>query len=154
MPEYVENITGGKICHRFLKDSTSAERKLLSIYADATNNEASAYPADSPIALGHVLELSAEHKITRGMPGTHPLPLYPPMYTIQSGSYDNGIAMHGLVFGDVILDSRNYILKFTDKLEKECWFQVAVYSQNSFSSGTHITPAPRIDTHQFANIYH
>ena len=154
MPEYVENITGGKICHLFLKTSTPAERKLLSISADATNNEASGYPAHSPITLGHVLELSMGHKISRGMPGTDPLPLYPPMYTVKTGTHDNEIAMHGLVLADVILNSRNYILKFADKLEKECWFQVAVYSQNSFSSGTHITPAPRIDTHQFANIYH
>ncbi|KJA23352.1 hypothetical protein HYPSUDRAFT_54344 [Hypholoma sublateritium FD-334 SS-4] len=83
MPEYVENITGGKICHLFLKASTPAERKLLSVHADATSDEASRYPADSPTALGYVLELRMSNEISRGMPGTDPLPLYPPILRIN-----------------------------------------------------------------------
>ncbi len=51
MPEYVENITGGKICHLFLKDSTPCGRKILSIYADATNNEASGHHRLTPLLL-------------------------------------------------------------------------------------------------------
>lgn len=137
MPEYTENITGGKTCRLFLDNypDTPAgpppERILLSLHADSTNKEASRYPADSPVCLGHVFELSPDYEITRGMPGADPLPLYPPMYTFRTGNRGNLIAIHGLAFVDVILDSRNYILKFMDKKKSDCWVQVRIYARIS-----------------------
>lgn len=154
MPENNENIIGGKICQKFLQDypdipkqavrglpadSQAAvesskdclkslleppeERILISLHADSTAKEISQHAPDSPGSLGLVYELcpSDVYTLRGGFSGATKKPIWPSMY----GKYKSDlIADERLAFVDVVLDARNYILKFLDKNKKECWVQV------------------------------
>jgi hypothetical protein len=118
MPENNENTIGGKICQKFLLEPPE-ERILISLHADPTTGEVPQHPPDSPGSRGLVYELCASDVDTlRGFSGASKKPIYPPMYELDT------IEEQKLAFVDVVLDPRNYILKFLDGNKKECWVQV------------------------------
>ncbi|PPQ81900.1 hypothetical protein CVT26_003956 [Gymnopilus dilepis] len=87
--------------------------------------------------VGMVFEItSGDDDVVRG-PSSKKTSLFPPMYldaTLQPKRLqdrDQRIARHRLALVGTVVDSRNYILAFKDKENKESWVQVQAFTHTS-----------------------
>ncbi|KDR65504.1 hypothetical protein GALMADRAFT_148649 [Galerina marginata CBS 339.88] len=106
------------------------ERILISLHADAVEKELRYHKPESPASSGLPYELTSwDSGSLRGYSGANQKPLYPPMYTNPKNH--RPISEKRLAFTDVVLDSRNYILKFVDKDKNDCWVQIQPLTHTS-----------------------
>jgi hypothetical protein len=125
MPEIHENTIGNKLCQLFIEQQAAMDRTLNNIYTDVAGKEPChcASPDICPASQGHVHEILSNSPFLKtrvsGIEGTG---LYPAMYS--STAMPIPVSRRGLVLQEAELDARNYVLKFLDKNDNECWIQV------------------------------
>src|SRR5437016_7118374 len=106
MPETVEIHVAGQHVAHFIEETSSRDRTVKNIFADATISESKNHPSGSLAASGHVYSLESSSTIQRGQNGDQSS-LFPPKYMSPQ---DLPIGTHGLVLDSVQSTPRSLIL--------------------------------------------